>query len=135
MLIYCGANRASKFFLLFSLDLIPCGVPILFRARFPGTTSFRELVQSAKIKLIRGTVVDMARVSTPPPTTTSTTLSQYTLTIDSPIKPGPLTLTADIVIFGTGWRTGSYPFLSRSLVEELGLPFTYRRFQLGILPQ
>lgn len=63
----------------------------------------------------------MAQVSTVP----STTPSQYTLTIDSPTKPEPLTLTANIVIFGTGWLTGSYPFLSRSLAEELGLPFAY----------
>lgn len=67
----------------------------------------------------------MAYISTLPSTSPSTSLSQYTLTIDSSTKSEPLTLTADIVIFGTGWRTGSYPFLSRSLAEELGLPFAY----------
>lgn len=67
----------------------------------------------------------MAQLSTLPSTTPSASLSKYTLTIDCPTKPEPLTLTADIVIFGTGWLTGSYPFLSRSLAEELGLPFTY----------
>lgn len=67
----------------------------------------------------------MARFSILPFTSPSTSLSQYNLTIDSSTKSEPLTLTADIVIFGTGWRTGSYPFFSRSLAEELGLPFAY----------
>lgn len=96
-----------------------------FSTRFPGTTSFRELVQSGKIKLIKGTVVDMARVSTLPSSPPSTSLSQYTLTVNSPAKAEQISLTADIVIFGTGWLTGSYPFLPHSLLEELGLPFTY----------
>lgn len=97
-----------------------------YRSLFPGPASFPALVQAGKLKLVKGTVVDMTRISTPSSTTSSTSSSPYTLTIDSPSKSEPLTLTADIVIFGTGWRTGSYPFLSDSLVEELGLPFTYQ---------
>lgn len=100
-----------------------------YRSLFPGPASFPALVESGKLKLVKGTVVNMAQSpssSSAASSSASTSASPYTLTIDSPTKSEPLTVTADIVIFGTGWRTGSYPFLSRSLVEELGLPFTYQ---------
>lgn len=98
-----------------------------YRSLFPGPASFPSLVHTGKLKLVKGTVVKM----TQPPTSSSGSSpssppAPYILTINSPTKPEPLTITADIVIFGTGWRRGSFPFLSRSLVDELGLPFTYR---------
>lgn len=98
-----------------------------YRSLFPGPASFPALVESGKLKLVKGTVVGMTQDSAPSSadSSTCTFTSPYTLTIDSPGKSERLTLSADIVIFGTGWRTGSYPFLSSSLVEELGLTFTY----------
>jgi hypothetical protein len=37
------------------------------------------------------------------------------------------TIEADVVVFATGWRTGSYPFFTCSEQQELGLPVEWMK--------
>lgn len=51
--------------------------------------------------------------------------SYYTLNIDLVDGRGRQELLVDCVIFATGWKTGDYPFFTRELADELGLPVSY----------
>lgn len=78
------------------------------RSLFLGPASARTAVNQAT-KLVNGAVVDVAQTSAAP---SARAIPHYHHT--NQLSPSsPLTLTADLVIFGTG----SYSFLSHSLVE------------------
>ncbi len=87
---------------------------------FPGPESLPSLIQEGKIQLVKGTVIDMEK---------SPVIDEkgdgYRLSIRLEDDKTVTKKVAQVVIFGTGWNTGVYPFFSPALVEELGLPISY----------
>ncbi|KAF8922158.1 hypothetical protein CPB85DRAFT_1427490 [Mucidula mucida] len=87
---------------------------------FPGPESLPSLIQEGKIQLVKGTVIDMEK---------SPVIDEkgdgYRLSIRLEDDKTVTEKVAQVVIFGTGWNTGVYPFFSPALVEELGLPISY----------
>ncbi|ORY25831.1 hypothetical protein BCR39DRAFT_542949 [Naematelia encephala] len=84
---------------------------------FPGPEKFAHLVQTDKVRLTKGSVINMKK-------TTVEGEEGFDLTVqeESGVESH---LFATAVIFGSGWRTGEYPFFDDKLLDELGLPMPY----------
>lgn len=87
---------------------------------YPGPINFASLIQQGKVNIVRGGLTGMRRNDGE-----TDALSYYSLDIDLTDARGKQELLVDCVIFATGWKTGDYPFFTRELSDELGLPLTY----------
>lgn len=86
---------------------------------FPGPASLPDLIRSGKISLIKGAITNLQKASEIREKDAGFLISIRTE------EEELITRDAHAVIFGTGWRTGTYPFFSPALIEELGLPIVY----------
>ncbi|WVQ78504.1 hypothetical protein IAT38_000590 [Cryptococcus sp. DSM 104549] len=84
---------------------------------FPGPEKFARLVQTDKIKLVKGAVSDMTRTITDGE-------DGFSLTIRGD-GGAEQQIFATAVIFGSGWATGEYPFFDNAHLDSLGLPMPY----------
>lgn len=87
---------------------------------YPGPINFASLIQEGKVKIIRGGLTGMREADSG-----SDSTSRYALNVDLTDARGKQELLVDCVIFATGWKTGDYPFFTRDLADELGLPVPY----------
>lgn len=88
---------------------------------FPGPATFAPLVQSGKITIIKGGVIGMQRSIASGGAEKD---GSFTLRIRM-VDGSERDLEAQGVIFGTGWNTGTYPFFTTEMMDELGLPLQY----------
>ncbi|KAK0208868.1 FAD/NAD-P-binding domain-containing protein [Desarmillaria ectypa] len=79
----------------------------------PGPASLPSLIQSGQIKVVKGTVIDMSKANS-----TGFKLSIRSSEDDKTV----IEHVGQAVIYGTGWNTGTYPFFTPSMLDELGLP-------------
>ncbi|GAA5900529.1 hypothetical protein JCM6882_001270 [Rhodosporidiobolus microsporus] len=92
----------------------------------PAPVGLHDLLEEGKIEVSKGVVSGMGRLEgdggekSGGPFEVEVTFSDQSSTL-----PPTSTLEADVVIFGTGWRTGSYPFFTQQQQEELGLPLEW----------
>ena len=83
---------------------------------FPGPERLPQMVASGKIVVVKGALLGMKTTDRDDP--------GYDLEVR--LLDGTTThLEAQGVIFGTGWKTGTYPFFTQEQREELGMPLTY----------
>ncbi|KAK0466403.1 FAD/NAD-P-binding domain-containing protein [Desarmillaria tabescens] len=88
---------------------------------FPGPASLPSLIQSGQIQVVKGTVIDMSK-----PNLTEEKEDGFKLSIRSyEDDETVIEHVGQAVIYGTGWNTGTYPFFSPSMLDELGLPVMY----------
>lgn len=87
---------------------------------YPGPINFASLIQEGKVNIIRGGLIGMRQENG-----INEQESYYTLDIDLTDGRGKQNLLVDCVIFATGWKTGDYPFFTRDMADELGLPVAY----------
>jgi hypothetical protein len=97
---------------------------------FPATPGLHDALEEGRIKVEVARVGRMSKVEVG----RHWTFEVHVVSSSSPtVDEGKTatttlaTLEADVVVFATGWRTGSYPFFTRSEQEELGLPVEWMK--------
>ncbi|GAA6041199.1 hypothetical protein JCM8097_008339 [Rhodosporidiobolus ruineniae] len=92
----------------------------------PAPVGLHELLEEGRNKVLKGRVSGMREVEAKKNDDGAAFELDVLGAASSTDDPSTVSLlSADVVIFGTGWRTGSYPFFTRSEQEDLGLPLDW----------